>query len=118
LAWAATSAFGIIAVVKACLSAATPGWFRETIGVRSTASDLAVGLRLDLGSQSHNSKRVRKTLDTPIAVQCLGDTGDKNLLSRVRLSLFRHDHLLISLPTEQHRERYICLRLFHLGHGQ
>ena len=84
LAWAATSAFGIIAVVKACLSAATPGWLRETIGVRSSASDLAVGLPLDLGSNSHNSKRVRRTLDRPIAIQCRGDFGKMN--SRVCLS--------------------------------
>ncbi len=100
LAWAATSAFGIIAVVKACLSAAAPGWLRETIGVRSSASDLAVGLPLDLGSDSSNSRRVRKTLDRPIAIQCRGDIGDKGHPSRVSLSDL---HLSYLSPTHLHR---------------
>ncbi|CAA7263384.1 unnamed protein product [Cyclocybe aegerita] len=78
LAWAATSAFCVIAVVKGCLSGAIPGWLQETIGVRSSASDLAVGLQLDLGSNSYGAKRVRKTLDRPIAIQCQGDIGNEN----------------------------------------
>ncbi|KAJ3501236.1 hypothetical protein NLJ89_g9431 [Agrocybe chaxingu] len=77
LAWAATSAFCTIAVVKACISGAIPGWLQETIGVRSSASDLAVGLQLDLGSNSYGAKRVRKTLDRPIAIQCRGDIGNE-----------------------------------------
>lgn len=88
LAWATMSAFGMIAVVKACFCAATPGWLRETTGVRSSASDLAVGFQLNLGSDSHNAKRVRKTLDRPIAIQCQADIGNENLnvSSRVRFS--------------------------------
>jgi hypothetical protein len=46
---------------------------------------LAVGLPLDLGSKSNNSKRVRRTLDRPIAIQCRGENGNKNS-SRVCLS--------------------------------
>lgn len=73
LSWAVTSAFGMIAVVQACLSAAIPGWLRETIGIRSSTSDLAIGFRLDLGNDSHSAKKVRKTLGRPIAIQCRED---------------------------------------------
>jgi hypothetical protein len=42
-----------------------------------------VGLPLDLGSNSHNSKRVRKRLDRAIAIQCRGDIGNKDSPSKV-----------------------------------
>jgi hypothetical protein len=48
LPWAALSSFGSIFVVKACVSACTPSWLRETIGVRTTRSDAATGCSTSL----------------------------------------------------------------------
>ncbi|KAF2277875.1 uncharacterized protein EI97DRAFT_441166 [Westerdykella ornata] len=49
LPWAAMSCFGSMFTLKACVSACTPAWLRETIGVRTKGSDNAVGYgrRLD-----------------------------------------------------------------------
>ena len=56
LAWATTSAFGLVWVIRACISAASPGWLRETMGIRTPASDLAVGM--ELSSNSHAFSRI------------------------------------------------------------
>ena|SRR5947207_333176 len=48
LVWATISIFGAVSIVKACIAAATPGWLRETLGVRNKETDCAVGLALDL----------------------------------------------------------------------
>ncbi|KAJ7288941.1 hypothetical protein C8J57DRAFT_1047185, partial [Mycena rebaudengoi] len=66
VAWAATSSFGTISVVKACVSGAASGWVRETLGIRTAACDSAVGLEL-----SHNSKRadkLRRNMGEPLTM--------------------------------------------------
>ncbi len=48
LPWAAMSSFGSIFLAKACIAASTPAWLRDTLGVRNSYSDAAVGVSLDL----------------------------------------------------------------------
>lgn len=43
LPFAAISIFGSPFLIKACISACTPSWLRETIGVKDAQSDAAVG---------------------------------------------------------------------------
>lgn len=52
LVWGTMSIFGALSVIRACVSAATPDWLRETLGVRSPETDAAVGLSLDLDVKS------------------------------------------------------------------
>lgn len=66
IAWAATSSFGTVSVIKACISGAGSGWLRETLGIRSKLSDLAVGM--DLKLDSHRALRVRHNLGDPLAI--------------------------------------------------
>ncbi|KAH7087991.1 hypothetical protein FB567DRAFT_423882, partial [Paraphoma chrysanthemicola] len=56
LPWAALSSFGSIFVVKACISACTPAWLRETIGVRTNGSDTAVGCSTNLCRKPHTQR--------------------------------------------------------------
>ncbi|KAJ7108809.1 hypothetical protein C8R44DRAFT_884837 [Mycena epipterygia] len=66
IAWAATSSFGTISVIKACFCGANSGWLRETLGIRTASSDLAVGLEL-----SYNSRwaaKVRRNIGEPLAI--------------------------------------------------
>jgi len=58
LVWCITSAFGALSVIKACTSGASSGWLRSLLGLRTIASDQAVGLDLKL---SPKSNRVRAT---------------------------------------------------------
>ena len=55
LPWVAMSSFGSIFIIKACISACTPGWLRDTVGVRTSGSDKAVGccVRLSRRANSH-----------------------------------------------------------------
>lgn len=57
LPWAALSSFGSIFIVKACISACTPGWLRDTVGVRTSGSDKAIGCCMSL-SRKANSRVV------------------------------------------------------------
>jgi hypothetical protein len=50
LSWVGMSMFGTLSILKSCIAASTPTWLRETLGVRSAATDAAVGLGLDLSS--------------------------------------------------------------------
>jgi hypothetical protein len=68
IAWAATSSFGTISVVKACFSGANSGWMRETLGIRTSSSDLALGLELPY--DSNRAVRVRRNLGEPRAIFC------------------------------------------------
>ena len=71
LAWAAMSTFGALSVVKACVAGATPGWLRETLGVRNDATDSAIGLSLDLNSGYRNREDIaRKNLGEAVGVTC------------------------------------------------
>jgi hypothetical protein len=71
MAWAAISAFGSFSIIKACVAAATPGWLRETLGVRSPRTDSAVGLSLNLLSRHMDREdRARKILGHAEAIMC------------------------------------------------
>ncbi|KAL8900096.1 MAG: hypothetical protein Q9207_005864 [Kuettlingeria erythrocarpa] len=57
LLWGTMSIFGALSVIKACVAAATPGWLRETIGVRSKETDGALGIALTLNDSSLRNRR-------------------------------------------------------------
>ncbi|KAJ9664935.1 hypothetical protein H2201_004987 [Coniosporium apollinis] len=69
--WAALSSFGSVFLIKACIAASTPGWLRDTMGVRNARSDAAIGLSLDL-NRRHKG---RKTLGEAIGVSVLSREG-------------------------------------------
>ncbi|KAJ7288887.1 hypothetical protein C8J57DRAFT_956726, partial [Mycena rebaudengoi] len=85
VAWAATSSFGTISVVKACISGATSGWVRETLGIRTKISDSAVGLELQ--HDSTRAVQVRRNIGEPLAIFCRDDTlyTDKKTRSMTKL---------------------------------
>jgi len=58
--------FGAMSVVKLFIATATPGWLRESVGVRSPKSDATVGLSLDL----NKSFKSRGREERAIAVEC------------------------------------------------
>ncbi|KAJ7165524.1 hypothetical protein C8R43DRAFT_1232587 [Mycena crocata] len=68
IAWAATSSFGTVSVVKACFCTAASSWLRETLGIRTSASDLAVGLELPF--DSNRAAKVRRNIGEPLAIFC------------------------------------------------
>ncbi|KAJ7616734.1 hypothetical protein B0H17DRAFT_1115216 [Mycena rosella] len=68
ISWAATSSFGTLSVVKACFCGANSGWLRETLGIRTASSDLAVGL--ELPHESNRAAKVRRNIGEPLAIFC------------------------------------------------
>ncbi|KAJ6551494.1 hypothetical protein B0H19DRAFT_171710 [Mycena capillaripes] len=70
VAWATMSCFGTISVVRACFCGALSPWLRENLGIRTAASDAAVGL--ELVCDSRRSRRVRRNIGEPLAVFCHG----------------------------------------------
>ncbi|KAJ7647925.1 hypothetical protein FB45DRAFT_1052331 [Roridomyces roridus] len=68
VAWAATSSFGTISVVKACFCGANSGWLRETLGIRTAASDSAVGLELPHASSRAAKLRRNRNVGEPRAI--------------------------------------------------
>jgi hypothetical protein len=73
LAWAASSTFGALSVVKACVAGSAPGWLRDSLGVRNTTTDLAIGLSFDLESRHKDREDMaRKNLGDAIGVACEG----------------------------------------------
>jgi hypothetical protein len=56
LVWGTMSVFGALSAIKACISATTPGWLRETLGVRTKEIDAALGLSLNLDSKGSRSR--------------------------------------------------------------
>jgi hypothetical protein len=71
LPWAAISLFGVISVIKNCIAGATPGWLRETLGVRTSHVDSAIGLSLNLESKYNDREDLaRKDLGDAIAITC------------------------------------------------
>jgi hypothetical protein len=89
LVWGSITTFGSSSVIKACASAASPGWLRQMLGLRTASSDKVIGMDLSL-SPGKVSRRMRGTLDDPgpIGVSCLSDHPDGTvspLLSRILL---------------------------------
>jgi hypothetical protein len=71
LAWASISVFGLISVIKACISAAVPCWLRDSLGVRNQAVDLALGMSLDLEAKSSAiESKIRQDLRNSIGITC------------------------------------------------
>ncbi|KAJ7656183.1 hypothetical protein B0H17DRAFT_1098509 [Mycena rosella] len=68
ISWAATSSFGTISIIKACFCGANGGWSRETLGIRTTSSDLAVGL--ELPHESNRAAKVRRNIGEPLGIFC------------------------------------------------
>ena len=90
LVWGSISAFGSSSVIKACASAASPGWLRQMLGLRSIYSDKAVGMDLSLAPGKKVARRIRATLDSdtgPLGVSCLSDDPDGTVrVSRCRIA--------------------------------
>ena len=57
LLWGTTSSFGALSVIRACIAAATPGWLRDTFGVRAKSTDDALGIALTLTDKALQSRR-------------------------------------------------------------
>ena len=78
LVWGSISAFGSSSVIKTCASAASPGWLRQMLGLRTAPSDKAVGMDLSLRPGKRVARRMRDTLDDPgpIGVSCLSEDPD------------------------------------------
>ncbi|KAL8829985.1 MAG: hypothetical protein Q9170_005942 [Blastenia crenularia] len=57
LLWGTMSSFGALSVIKACIAAATPGWLRDTFGVRNKETDDALGIMLTLSDKNVQSRR-------------------------------------------------------------
>ncbi|KAJ7496517.1 hypothetical protein FB451DRAFT_1207977 [Mycena latifolia] len=53
---------------RACFCGANGGWLRETLGIRTTSSDLAVGL--ELPHDSALAAKVRRNIGEPLAIFC------------------------------------------------
>lgn len=54
--WASMSIFGIYAVIRGSVAAATPNWLRETLGVRSAALEQSVGSAFELSSRNIHTR--------------------------------------------------------------
>jgi len=78
----AISTFGASSIIKACISGASPGWLRALLGLRNNASDVAIGLELELARDSRGVMRVRSIFDVALGVSCDSKVG--TALVRVR----------------------------------
>ncbi|KAF8847989.1 hypothetical protein BDZ45DRAFT_733241 [Acephala macrosclerotiorum] len=76
LVWATMTIFGAMSIAMLFTAAVTPGWLRDSVGVRSAKSDAVVGLSLDLSK----SFKYRSCNGAPKAVECeiqIGTRGKK-----------------------------------------
>ncbi|KAF8345101.1 hypothetical protein F5887DRAFT_917627 [Amanita rubescens] len=88
LVWSIASAFGAPSVIKAFISGASPGWLRSLLGLRSIASDRAIGLDLKLTRKSSQAIKARRTFDhDPLGVTC-----DAKALREVHREPLSRDH--------------------------
>ena len=71
LPWAAISMFGFLSIIQACVAAATPSWLRESLGVRTSATDFSVGMSLDLSTKDKSrDNTARKNQVEAIGIIC------------------------------------------------
>ncbi|KAF7294015.1 hypothetical protein MKEN_01447600 [Mycena kentingensis (nom. inval.)] len=75
--WAASSSFCAVSVLKGCVAGAVPAWLREILGLRSEASDGAIGFELDV-----NSKLARQAAYTQEAVVHYLDSARSTVVYR------------------------------------
>lgn len=57
LVWGSMSNFGALSAIKGCVAAATPGWLRETFGLRDKEIDGALGISIALGDKRLQHRR-------------------------------------------------------------
>ncbi|KAF8904720.1 hypothetical protein CPB84DRAFT_1960707 [Gymnopilus junonius] len=92
LVWGTISAFGTSSVIKACASAASTGWLRQMLGLRTPSSDRTVGMDLGLERKSKVAKRMRGMLDSPVGVSCFSDDGNVVPLDGTHGSKAEHNY--------------------------
>ena len=71
LVWGTMSVFGTLTIIRACISAATPDWLRDTLGVRAKEIDAAVGLALRLDQKD---RRGRARVGSAVGLACKVET--------------------------------------------
>ena len=57
LVWGSMSNFGAMSAIKGCAAAATPGWLRETFGLRNKEIDGALGVSIALDDKGLKHRR-------------------------------------------------------------
>jgi hypothetical protein len=105
LPWAALGVFGSLFLAKACISACTPAWLRDTIGVRNQSSDFSVGF-----SESLNRvKRVRKNAGEAVGVivkickVCISESVLKiSFLSEHRVRQVQNRTIYLARPSKMY----------------
>lgn len=70
LPWASISTFGVISIVKAAVAGLSPGWLRETLGVRNALSDSLLGMSFDLRRNVRWEARTRRNFGHAAGVMC------------------------------------------------
>lgn len=70
LPWAAMSSFGVISLIKASVTGLSPGWLRQTLGVRNALSDSFLGMSLDLRRNVRWEARTRMNIEQAVGVSC------------------------------------------------
>ena len=71
LSWVGMSMFGSISILKSCVSASTPTWLCNTLGVQNSTTDAATGLTLDLSSTYMDwEDMARKNMKEALGVMC------------------------------------------------
>jgi hypothetical protein len=66
LVWATMTIFGMMSIVALFTASSTPGWLRDSVGVRGPKSDSVVGLSLDL----NKSFKCRGRGEAASAIEC------------------------------------------------
>lgn len=92
LPWAALSIFGSLSVLKACVTGASPGWLRETIGARNSLSDSILGMSLDLVQNLRGESKARRNVGEAIGIVC-----KKQAVSRRRVVVLESTGLIFIL---------------------
>ncbi len=82
LPWAALSTFGNLSVLKACVTGVSPGWLRESIGLRTGITDSILGMSLDLLQNLRGESKARRNIGAAIGITC-----KSNAVSRCQLRL-------------------------------
>lgn len=97
--WATMTIFSAATLVKTGISTVTPGWLRDTLGVRSPEADAAVGLSLNLESKGvryRTRSGVAQAIECEVEVVAFSSLGHSQLTG-VRLSI---DQIRLTLGAE------------------
>jgi hypothetical protein len=70
LPWASISSFAVVSIVKAAVTGLSPGWLRETLGVRNALSDALLGMSFDLRRNVRWEARTRRNFGQAAGVLC------------------------------------------------